>query len=342
MPVATKGAVKTLSPHEVEELGYEIILSNTYHLIEKPGIQEIKSFGGLHNYIGWRKPILTDSGGYQVFSLHRLVKIQKEGVVFRSLLDGREIRATPESVIQWQREIGSDVSMVLDVCTPYGVSRKAAEDAVIITTEWAKRSMNAWKEGEPSGRLIFGIVQGNFFRDLRSLSASQLIEMDFDGFAAGGLSVGEPKELMFEMSDLVAELLPEEKPRYFMGLGDPPSILRAISQGYDMFDSALSTRIARGGSFFTKSGTRNIRNSAFKGARSPIVEECRCFTCTNFSSGFIRHLYLSEETLALRLLTIHNLHFLSELMKSARKAIKSGDFYTFMENFVSEYGESIQ
>jgi queuine tRNA-ribosyltransferase len=340
MPVATKGAVKTLSPHELEEIGYEIILSNTYHLLEKPGLKEIEEFGGLHRYMAWHRPILTDSGGYQVFSLHKMVKVELQGVKFRSLIDGKLIEATPEAVLDWQEIIGSDISMVLDVCTPYGISRERAIEALKITEAWAKRSILHWKQKERGGRRIFGIVQGNFFSDLRQEAAKNLSALDFDGFAVGGLSVGEPKEVMFEMSKIVASMLPDSKPRYFMGLGDPPSIVQAVAQGYDMFDSALATRIARGGSFYTKTGAKNIRNHAFKGKEEPLENECTCYTCKNFAAGYIRHLYLSEETLALRLLTYHNLYFMHRLMDNIRRSILDGVFANFAADFLNSYREN--
>lgn len=339
MPVATKGAVKTLMPSEVSQIGYEIILSNTYHLIEKPGLEEIASFGGLHSYIGWQKPILTDSGGYQVFSLHKMVKVESEGVLFKSLIDGRNIKATPEAVLDWQKILNSDISMVLDVCTPYGIDKNRATEALEITEQWAKRSLKHWKKYENEERLLFGIVQGNFFADLRKRAAENLSEMDFDGYAAGGLSVGEPKELMFEMSEIVVSNLPENKPRYLMGLGDLPSILKAIAQGYDLFDSALNTRISRGGAFYTRKGLQNIRLSKFKGSKEPFEPLCKCFVCNSFTIGFIRHLYLSEETLALRLLTYHNLYFINEVLKEARQAIIEKRYKSFLENFLAQYSE---
>lgn len=340
MPVATKGAVKTLLPQEVETIGFEMILSNTYHLIEKPGLEEIAFFGGINNYIGWKKPVLTDSGGYQVFSLHKHVHIEETGVTFRSLIDGKKIKATPEEVIEWQDIIGSDIAMVLDVCTPYGIKKESAEKALKITEIWAKRSIEFWSNSYREGRMLFGIVQGNFFKDLRIQATENLINLNFPGYAVGGLSVGEPKELMFEISDLVAQRLPEEKPRYFMGLGDPPSILIAIAQGYDMFDSALATRIARGGSFFTKIGPRNIRNSQLKMSSEKLDSDCSCLACENFTAGYIRHLYLSEETLALRLLTYHNLFFINKIIEEARHAIERGKYSQFLANFLDQYSEN--
>lgn len=339
MPVATKAAVKTLSPHELIEIGYEIILSNTYHLVEKPGLDELEKFGGLHRYMSWNRPILTDSGGYQVFSLHKLVKINEEGVIFRSLIDGRLIKATPEAVLDWQTVIGSDIAMVLDVCTPFDIDKSKAEEALKLTENWARRSIVFWRSKDTQGRKIFGIVQGNFYADLRKRAAQYLAELDFDGYAVGGLSVGEPKEIMFEMSAIVVSDLPEAKPRYFMGLGDPPSIVRAVAQGYDMFDSALATRIARGGSFYTYYGSKNIRNKVYKGKEESLDVNCGCYTCTNFAVGYIRHLYLSEETLALRLLTYHNLYFMKKLMERIRQAIVSGRFSEFAGEFLNFYGE---
>lgn len=334
MPVATKAAVKTLSAVELEQIGFEIILSNTYHLIEKPSLEALGYFGGLHRFMGWQGSILTDSGGYQVFSLHKLVKIEEEGVTFRSLIDGRQIVATPEAVLDWQSVIGSDIAMVLDVCTPYGIDKDQTKKALETTVNWAYRSRRYWKEED---RLIFGIVQGGFFPDLRVEAARRIVELDFDGYAAGGLSVGEPRELLLEMSALVAENLPEDRPRYLMGLGDPITVLDAITQGYDMFDSALPTRIARGGAFFTADGTYNIRNSRFELDDVPLEEGCGCFTCRHYSRGYIRHTYLSDETLALRLLTYHNLFFMQQLINKTREAIERGKLLPMVEEFSDRF-----
>lgn len=330
MPVATKAAVKTLSVDELEKIGFEIILSNTYHLIEKPGLEALKLFGGLHRFMSWERSILSDSGGYQVFSLHKMVRIEEEGIRFRSLIDGREIAATPESVLQWQHHIGSDMVMVLDVCTPYGISREKAREAMEITTRWAERSKRVWQEKD---RMIFGIVQGSFYPELREEAAKRIVELDFDGYAAGGLSVGEPRDVLLEMAEIVASQLPEDRPRYLMGLGDPVTVLECIALGYDMFDSALPTRIARGGAFFTANGAFNIRNSRFEHDDAPLEEGCKCLACKHYSRAYIRHTYLSDETLALRLLTYHNLFFMQNLIKKARKAIEEGYFLQLVSDF---------
>lgn len=330
MPVATKGAVKTLTSDEVSKLGYQIILANTYHLLERPGVDLIEAHSGLHSFMAWDGAILTDSGGYQVHSLSRLTKVYEEGVSFRSLIDGKEVFLSPELVLQWQKRLSSDISMVLDVCLPYGVDKKKSKEAYELTLRWALRSRQVeMKEGQQ----VFGIVQGNFYKDHRRDSAIRTVEIGFDGYAIGGLSVGEPEELMWEMAEVVIENLPEDAPRYMMGVGDPIGVLKGISLGIDMFDSALPTRIARGGVAFTRSGKLNIRNSKYVDDNLPLEEGCECFVCSKYSRAYIRHLYLSDETLALRLLTYHNLFFMMMLLREVKKAIKERRLSAFMKEF---------
>lgn len=337
MPVATKGAVKTLSAEEVSKIGYQIILSNTYHILERPGLDIIKKHGGIHKFMHWDKPILTDSGGYQVFSLSRMVEVTDEGVSFRSLIDGSKRFATPELVVKWQEELGADIAMVLDECIPYGSDKKIARSAMERTIEWAGRS----KDTDTGNKnLLFGIVQGNFYGDLRRESALRTVEIGFPGYAIGGLSVGEPEGLMWEMAEISLNFLPDEKPIYFMGLGDPIGLLKGIHRGIDLFDSALPTRIARGGSFFTGRGSESIRNAKFKDEIKSLDEECNCPVCKKYSAAYIRHLYLSEETLALEMLTYHNLYFLKQMLDGAKVAIRNNSFSKYKNGFFSRYMES--
>lgn len=338
MPVATKGAVKTLTAREVGEMGYEVILSNTYHLLEKPGLETIKLFGGLRNYMSWEGALLTDSGGYQVYSLHKMVNISEEGVEFRSLIDGKRRFFSPEAVLTWQKELGSDFVMVLDVCLPYGVSENTAREASERTIRWAKRSKMVNMHPEQS---VFGIVQGSFYKDLRIEATKRTVDIGFDGYAIGGLSVGEPRELMWEMVEAVVVHLPEDHPRYLMGVGDPEGILRGICFGIDMFDSALPTRIARGGTAFTEFGKINIRNTTYMNDENPIEESCSCLACSNFTRSYIRHLYLAEETLALRLLTLHNLSFLQKIIEESKLAIERGKFLEFKKIFLNKYKSDV-
>lgn len=335
MPVATKGAVKTLTADEVASLGYEVVLSNLYHVLERPGIEVIEAHGGLHGFMGWRRAMLTDSGGYQVYSLHRMVRVEEDGVSFRSLIDGRERRFTPESVIAFQERLGSDIAMQLDVCLGYGAPREKVRAAMETTIAWGARSLAARSR---EGQLVFGIVQGGFFPDLREESATRTVSLGFDGYALGGLSVGEPLHVLEEMAEVVVSRLPADRPRYIMGLGDPVGVLAGIALGVDMFDSALPTRVARGGSAFTRDGVLNIRNAAYERDLRPLDEECPCPACTRFTRSYLRHLYLSEETMALRMLTLHNLTFMKWLVDAAREAIVEGRFAPFRSAFVARYG----
>jgi queuine tRNA-ribosyltransferase len=322
MPVGTKATVKTLHPDEVRDLGATILLGNTYHLHFRPGEDLIAELGGLHRFMGWDGPILTDSGGFQVFSLRDTVSaVDDDGVTFRSVYDGAPARFTPESVAECQAKLGSDIAMCFDICPPADSSRAQLEEAVRRTTLWAKRQFAAPRA---EGQLLFGIAQGGADAELRRRSIAELTDLDFDGFALGGLAIGEERGVMFETTAWSAELLPEEKPRYFMGIGDPEGILEVIARGVDMFDCVLPTRTARTGSALTWEGRLNLRNAAFARDPRPLDEGCSCPACTRFSRAYIRHLINQQELLGLRLLSLHNLRFLVELTANARTAIEQG------------------
>lgn len=336
MPVSTKATVKTMTPEELKELGAEIILGNAYHLYLRPGIDLIEKAGGLHRFMNWDGPILTDSGGYQIFSLSRVVKLFDEGVEFRSIVDGSLHFLTPEDVIDIEQALGADIIMVLDECTPYPAKKDIVKKAVLRTYEWAKRSK---KYHQKEDQALFGIVQGGMCKDLRRLSAEKTVELDFPGYALGGMSVGEPRELMLETLEATVCWLPPEKPRYLMGIGDAPNMLEAIRLGVDMFDSALPTRVARGGAAYTSRGKLTIRNAKHQDDLRPLDESCLCYACRNYSRAYIRHLYLSNEILAHRLLTWHNLYFLLDLMRKAREAIGAGIFGQFQQCFLDGYND---
>ncbi len=349
MPVGTQGTVKAVSPAELVNLGASIILGNTYHLFIRPGLDVISKFGGLHGFASWQRPILTDSGGFQVFSLAKLRKLTENGVFFQNHIDGSPCELTPESVMSIQRTLGSDVAMVLDECPPYPCEREYAERSLELTTRWARRARE-WLAAHPpaaqlqsgaSGRsvrpMVFAIVQGSVYPDLRERSARELVGLDFDGYAIGGVSVGEPEFEMMKAVDSAEPFLPPEKPRYAMGLGTPPQLVELVARGIDMFDCVLPTRIARNGTAFTSKGTINLRNACYTADPAPIEEGCACETCRNFSRAYIRHLLKAEEILGLRLVTIHNLHFYLNLMKRVRKAIDDGTFASFSERFVATY-----
>jgi queuine tRNA-ribosyltransferase len=327
MPVGTKGTVKSLDPGELRSLGAEIILGNTYHLHFRPGDELIAELGGLHGFSGWDGPILTDSGGFQVFSLRdTLLEVDDDGVTFRSVYDGAPARFTPESVAAIQRNLGSDIAMCLDICPPAGVPRVELEEAVRRTTLWAERQREA--ERAP-GQLLFGIAQGAADPELRNRSIEEIVALGFDGHALGGLAVGESREQMFDATLWAAPLLPAEKPRYFMGIGDAEGILRTIGAGIDMFDCVLPTRTARTGSALTATGRLNLKNARFARDPRPLEEGCSCPACARFSRAYVRHLVNQEELLGLRLLSLHNLHFLLELTAGARAAIERGELGAF-------------
>ncbi|MCL2677926.1 MAG: tRNA guanosine(34) transglycosylase Tgt [Clostridiales bacterium] len=332
MPVGTSAAVKTVSSHELKELGAEIILSNTYHLYLRPGHETVAEAGGLHSFMGWERPILTDSGGFQVFSLNELRKIDENGVRFRSHIDGSTHYFTPEKVMEIEMALGADIAMTFDECAPYPADLPALARSVERTYRWAKRCREAHNKPEQA---LFGIIQGGVDKALRSLNAAQINSLDFDGLAIGGLSVGEPKPLMYEILDHTAPLLPRHKARYLMGVGSPDCLVEGVARGVDMFDCVLPTRIARNGTVLVPWGKLVIRNAEFARDFRPIARDCGCYTCRNFSRAYIRHLLKCGETLGLRLTTIHNLHYLLELMRNMRRAILDGRFQEFRREFWS-------
>jgi queuine tRNA-ribosyltransferase len=327
MPVGTKATVKTLDPDEVRALGAQILLGNTYHLHFRPGEDLIAELGGLHKFMAWDGPILTDSGGFQVFSLRdTIASVDDDGVTFRSVYDGALARFTPESVAECQAKLGSDIAMCFDICPPVEISRTELEEAVRRTTLWAKRQRAAPRA---DGQLLFGIAQGGADDELRSRSIAEVSELDFDGYALGGLAIGEARGVMFETTAWSAELLPADRPRYFMGIGDPEGVLEVIERGIDMFDCVLPTRTARTGSALTWQGRLNLRNAQFARDPQPLDEDCSCPACTRFSRAYIRHLINQQELFGLRLLSLHNLRFLLELTANARAAIEQGRLAAF-------------
>jgi len=329
MPVGTQATVKTLSPDDLTEVGAQIILGNTYHLYLRPGAELIREFGGLHRFMNWPLPVLTDSGGYQVFSLKELRKIDPEGVTFRSHLDGSKHRFTPASVLSVQQNLGSDIMMVLDECAPYPSSPEYAQSSASLTLDWAREARTLYETHEfiyGHKQFLFGIVQGSTFKKLREQSARQLVELDFPGYSIGGLAVGEPKEEMYELTDFCTDILPVDKPRYLMGVGMPENIIESIARGVDMFDCVIPTRNARNGTVFTTKGRMTLKAAKFKKDQQAIDPDCDCYTCRNFSRGYLRHLYNTNEILGLRLATIHNVHFYLWLVKQARKQIINNRF----------------
>jgi queuine tRNA-ribosyltransferase len=343
MPVGTQGSVKAMSPRELRESKAQIILGNTYHLFVRPGLDVIKHFGGLHKFMSWDGPILTDSGGYQIFSLAKLRKITEEGASFQNHLDGTPAFISPEIAMEIQAALGSDIAMVLDECAPYPCERDYAARSMEMTTRWAKRCREANVQRSTSNaqrstkQLLFGIIQGATFDDLRKESAQAIVDLDFDGYAVGGVSVGEPEEEMMRAVDASEPFLPKEKPRYAMGLGTPPQLLDLIARGMDMFDCVLPTRLARNGTAFTAGGTLNLKNAEFALDQRPIEEGCACSACREFARGYIRHLVKAEEILGLRLITVHNLHFYLDLMRQARDKIDNRSFDAFRKDFVAGY-----
>ena len=331
MPVGTLATVKSLSPEELLDCGTQIILGNTYHLYLRPGCEVIRRFSGLHGFMHWDRPILTDSGGFQVFSLAKLRKINEEGVIFQSHIDGSEHILTPEKSIEIQICLGSDIIMCLDECIKYPAGRDYTRDALELTTRWAKRCKKAWENN--GGNALFGIVQGGMMKDLREISADALVEIGFNGYAIGGLSVGEPKDIMLEMADFTLPRLPDNKPKYVMGVGTPEDLIELVALGADMFDCVIPTRNARNGQMFTKYGTINICNSSFKYDTEPIESGCKCYTCRNYSRAYLRHLYMAKELLAYRLNTIHNIYYYISVMKRMRRAICQGEFDEFRKDF---------
>ncbi len=338
MPVGTNATVKAVTKDWLDEIGFEIILANTYHLYLRPGTDIIQAAGGLHGFSGWKKNFLTDSGGFQVFSLAPFRKITEEGVRFKSHIDGSSHFLTPENVVGIQARFNSDIQMQLDVCTGYDIPRKKAEQALYITENWAKRGKQAWLETDDAyqGKL-FAIVQGNFFRDLRERSAAFVSELDTPGIAIGGLSVGEPFDVYADMLDLTSSLLPRSKPRYVMGIGTPEYILEAVKNGIDMFDCVLPTRNARNGSYFTKDGPIAIKKEQYSRDFSPVDLECRCRVCREYSRAYLRHLYKNGEILSSMLASYHNLAFLYNMMMEVREAIEADRFAAYHASFLSRY-----
>jgi len=335
MPVGTQGTVKAVSQRILkDEIKAEIILSNTYHLYLRPTTNVLEEAGGLHKFINWDRPILTDSGGFQIFSLNELRKLKYDGVEFMSHLDGSKHFFTPEKVIGIQRSIGSDIMMVLDECTPYPCEYEYAKKSMELTSRWAVLNKDAFDKSSPlygKSQALFGIIQGSVYKDLRERSAKELIDLDFDGYAIGGLAVGEPTEKMYEMIDFTTDFMPGYKPRYLMGVGRPENILEGIARGIDMFDCVMPTRNARNAYLFTKKGYLTIKNAIYKTDFRPIDETCDCYTCKNFTRAYLRHLFAAKEILALELATIHNLSFYLNLIREARNHIKNETFLEWKE-----------
>lgn len=335
MPVGTQATVKTMTPEELEQIGAKIILGNTYHLYLRPGHKVVEEAGGLHKFMNWNGSILTDSGGYQVFSLGELREIREEGVTFRSHIDGSLHFIGPETSIEIQNALGADIIMSFDECIPYPATYDYVKDSVQRTTRWAERCKKAHVNPKQT---LFGIVQGGLYKDLREESAKDLVSLDFEGYSIGGLSVGEPKENMYEVLDYTVPLLPEEKPRYLMGVGSPDAIFEGVLRGIDMFDCVLPTRIARNGTVFTRKGKLVVRNAAYARDFSPLDHDCDCYVCRNYTRSYIRHLINAKEVLGIRLTTIHNLYFLLNLMKDIRMAIEGGYLSEFKNEFFESFG----
>jgi queuine tRNA-ribosyltransferase len=332
MPVGTQATVKAVTPEELIEVGAEVILSNTYHLYLRPGHKLIKGLGGLHRFMHWNRPIVTDSGGFQVFSLASLRRIMEEGVLFRSHLDGSEHFLGPEESIDIQIDLGSDIMMCFDECIPYPSTRDYTMRSSALTARWAKRCKE--RKGDKGG-LLFGIVQGGMHPDLRKMNAEEIVNIGFDGYAIGGLSVGETKSMMMEMIETVLQVLPDNRPRYLMGIGKPEDIVECIPLGVDMFDCVLPTRNARNGMLFTHTGKVMIRNAIYENDDGPVDQYCNCYTCRNYSRAYLRHLHMANEILAARLSTIHNLNYYFSLIQNAREAISAGDYESFRSKFYS-------
>jgi queuine tRNA-ribosyltransferase len=334
MPVGSQATVKALTPRAVDETGHRMILSNTYHLYLRPGVDIVQKMGGLHRFMDWDGAILTDSGGFQIFSLSRLREINEDGVRFRSHIDGSEHFITPELDMAYQEALGADVAMALDICPSFQESPEAVRDATQRTHRWAERCLKAHTRPDQA---LFGIVQGGFIPELRRESARYLSGLDFPGYALGGLSLGEPKEQTLAMIDLAAPLLPEDKPRYLMGVGSPEDILNGVARGIDMFDSVLPTRVARNGALYSAAGRLNIRNAMWKDCAAPVDPTCGCYTCRHFSAAYLHHLFRAGELLAYTLATIHNLTFMHSFMVRVRESLAAGEFTAFKESFLAGY-----
>jgi len=339
MPVGTQATVKGLTPEDLQTAGARIVLGNTYHLFLRPGHELIRALGGLHDFMGWPGAILTDSGGFQVFSLAKLRKITDEGVEFRAPLDGARRLLTPELSIEIQRALGSDIAMVLDECLAYPATRQATEQSLALTLRWAERSRDAHGKGD-DGQALFGIVQGGGDDELRARAAAATVALGFDGYAIGGMAVGEPKPRMYALTELVARALPADRPRYLMGVGKPEDLVESVARGVDMFDCVLPTRNARNGQAFTSAGTVTIKQAQWTRDPAPLDADCHCYTCRRFSRAYLRHLYVAEELLAYRLLTLHNVHFYVGLMAALREAIAARAFEAFRARFYARYAVS--
>jgi len=338
MPVGTYGTVKGMLPRDIEEIGAHIILGNTFHLMLRPGTEVVKAHGDLHDFTQWQGPILTDSGGFQVFSLGEMRKITEQGVTFRSPVDGSKVELSPEIAIQVQRDLGSDIVMIFDECTPYPATEKQAKESMELSLRWAERSKRA-HEGNPAA--LFGIVQGGMYESLRDQSLEGLEKIGFDGYAIGGLSVGEPKEDMIRILDHLPPKMPEDKPRYLMGVGRPEDIVEAVRRGVDMFDCVMPTRNARNGYLFTSAGIVKIRNAKNRHDTGPLDERCDCYTCKHFSKSYLHHLDKCGEMLGSQLNTIHNLRFYQNLMSGLRGAIEAGTLSDFVSEFYALRGETV-
>lgn len=339
MPVGTQGTVKGMTPAQLEEVGSQIILGNTYHLHLRPTSELIRDLGGLHKFMGWSQPILTDSGGFQVFSLAKLRKVSEEGIGFQSHLDGRDVFLGPREAMRIQWNLGSDIAMVLDECPPYPCERDVCRGAVERSIRWARQCLDLSTEHGflASGHHLFAIVQGSNYEDLRRECAEALREMPFPGYAVGGVSVGEPEPEMLFQVEATTKHLPEDKPRYAMGLGTPPQMLKMVAMGIDMFDCVMPTRVARHGTAFTPDGPVNLRNEQYRADPAPLLEDCNCYTCRSFSRAYLRHLVTAGEILAATLLTIHNLHFFLDLMRRARERIEAGDYTSWHLSWIEQY-----
>jgi len=334
LPVGSQATVKTLTPAEIKDIGFDMVLANTYHLYLRPGIDVIEEMGGLHRFMAWDGAMLTDSGGYQVFSLAPLCKITDEGATFRSHIDGSEHFLTPELAVQYQESLGADIIMVLDECTAYGDSQEKVRKAMHRTHRWAERCLKAQKS---KSQALYAIVQGGMFPELRRQSAECLAALDFPGYAIGGLSVGEPKEITFAVVEETAALLPVEKPRYLMGVGSPEDIVEGVERGIDIFDCSLPARVARNGALFTSQGRVNIRKAVYRKMDKPLDPACDCYACRSFSAAYLSHLFRSDELLGLRLATIHNLRFIANLMRKIRDAVLADTFEDFRRDFLATY-----
>ena len=330
MPVGTAGTVKSLTTEDVASTGAQILLGNTFHLMLRPGEEIVKKHGGLHQFMNWNKPILTDSGGFQVFSLTDLRKLTEQGVTFRSPIDGSKVTLTPERSMQVQRDLGSDIVMIFDECTPYPATFTEARESMELSLRWAERSKRA-HEGNDAA--LFGIIQGGMYHDLRESSLKGLTSIGFDGYAIGGLSVGEPKHHMFDVLDHITPSMPDDKPRYLMGVGKPEDIVEAVVRGVDMFDCVMPTRNARNGHLFTSTGIVRIRNSQYRDDLRPLDEQCDCYTCKHYTRSYLYHLFRSKEILSARLNSLHNIHYYQKLMQGLRASIEEGTLDEFVANF---------